>query len=74
MAKARKRSSSRGSSRSRSDQRETKQVHLQDCEHLIRSIICNSFYFHLGVNRRAEVHFFLLFIVVRHVAKMQTDF
>ena len=36
MAKARKRSSSRGSSRSRSDQKETKQVHLQDCEHLIR--------------------------------------
>ena len=36
MSKARKRSSSRGSSRSRSDQKETKQVHLQDCEHLIR--------------------------------------
>ena len=36
MAEARKRSSSRGSSRSRSEQRESKQVHLQDCEHLIR--------------------------------------
>ena len=36
MSKARKRSSSRGSSRSRSDQKETKQIHLQDCEHLIR--------------------------------------
>ena len=36
LSEARKRSSSRGSSRSRSEQKETKQVHLQDCEHLIR--------------------------------------
>ena len=36
MSEARKRSSSRGSSRSRSEQRESKQVHLADCEHLIR--------------------------------------